>query len=206
MNLLFINACVRGEKSRTLELARFYINSYIEKHPGDWFVTELDLNSLDVKIQDRDELDRRESLMKSAAWDDPMFDLAKQFMSADYIVIGAPYWDLQFPALLKIYLERISVSDLTFVYDEHGVPHGQCRAKEAAYVMTAGGYTGIPTADGHIESMNYGYEYVYGLFTNLFSFEDVKLIKAEGLDIVGNDYRAILDDTMRAIQEEKSEK
>ena len=49
-----------------------------------------------------------------------MFDLAKQLISADHVVIGAPYWDLSFPARLKIYLERCSVDKLTFLYDENG--------------------------------------------------------------------------------------
>ena len=39
-----------------------------------------------------------------------MFDLASQFQQADEIVIAAPYWDLSFPAILKLYLENIYVT------------------------------------------------------------------------------------------------
>ena len=32
-NLLFINACVRGERSRTLKLARRFLDAYRAAHP-----------------------------------------------------------------------------------------------------------------------------------------------------------------------------
>ena len=37
---------------------------------------------------------------------------------ADEIVIGAPYWDLSFPAALKVYIEHVSVCDIAFHYTE----------------------------------------------------------------------------------------
>lgn len=188
--LLFINACVRKDESRTLKLSKAYIDKFIERSKDEYEVKNLELNDLNIKIQDRDELEKREKLIADGNFNDEMFDLAKEFMNADHVVIGAPFWDLQFPALLKIYLERISVTYLTFVYDEMGIPHGQCKAKEAAYVMTAGGYS---------EGMNYGYEYVKGLFTKLFSFDDVKLISAEGLDIFGNNPDEILREAIEKI-------
>ena len=33
--VLFVNACVRGEKSRTQQLARRFLEVYAAKHPGD---------------------------------------------------------------------------------------------------------------------------------------------------------------------------
>ena len=41
-NLLFINACVRGERSRTLKLARRFLEAYRAGHP-DTVITERDL-------------------------------------------------------------------------------------------------------------------------------------------------------------------
>ena len=40
--LLFVNACVRGARSRTLALARHFLTEYEKSHPGDR-VTELNL-------------------------------------------------------------------------------------------------------------------------------------------------------------------
>ena len=33
--LLFVNACVRGARSRTLALARHFLTEYEKSHPGD---------------------------------------------------------------------------------------------------------------------------------------------------------------------------
>ena len=52
-------------------------------------------------------LKKRTALIESGDYSDRMFDYAKQFASADTIVIAAPYWDLSFPALLKTYFENI---------------------------------------------------------------------------------------------------
>ena len=40
--LLFVNACVRGARSRTLALARHFLTEYEKSHPGDR-VTERNL-------------------------------------------------------------------------------------------------------------------------------------------------------------------
>lgn len=42
-----------------------------------------------------------------------MFKYAKQFAEADEIVIAAPYWDLAFPATVRIYFEAITVTGIT---------------------------------------------------------------------------------------------
>ncbi len=112
-----------------------------------------------------------------------MFDYAKQFASADTIVIAAPYWDLSFPALLKTYFENIYITGIVSEYDENGLPHGLCRANELYYVTTAGGPYD-PT---------YSYGYVESLAKNFFGIPTTHLVKAEMLDIVGNDAEEILD-------------
>jgi len=119
---------------------------------------------------------------------DHMFDFARQFVEADHIVIGAPYWDLQFPAVLKIYLERISIPDLTYVYDETGIPKGKSKIEGGVYVMTAGGFT---------TGMNFGYDYVNGLFEHLFVLPKLSLVKAEGIDIAGANAYTILNEAKK---------
>lgn len=57
---------------------------------------------------------------------------------ADVILVGAPYWEYQFPALLRCYVEHISVSGLTFAYGEDGRPHGLCKGDRLFYLTTAG--------------------------------------------------------------------
>ena len=188
--LLFINACIRGQRSRTLRLCKKYISTFLAWHT-DYEWEEVVLNDLPLKPQNREELDKRDAFIEAGDFSDPMFDLARQFMEADHIVIGAPYWDLEFPSLLKIYFERVSVSELTYhFFGDHVDAH--TKAERAVYITTAGGYT---------IGKNFGYEYAQGLFSFLFGINRMDLVKAEGLDIEGADIEAILSQAMKEAEE-----
>ena len=132
---------------------------------------------------DAERLHLRDELLALKRYDHPMFCLAKQFAAADTIVIAAPYWDLAFPAKVRAYLEEISVSGITFRYGENGIPQGLCKAKKLIYVTTAGG----PIIQ------NFGFEYVKALAQGFYGIGEVSLVKAEGLDIWGNDPAKILE-------------
>ena len=172
---LYINCCAR-EESRTNRLAR----AVLQKLGGDF--TELKLYEANLKPLDRDTMNKRTALIERGDYSDPMFDYAKQFASADTIVIAAPYWDLSFPATLKIYIENIYVTGIVSAYDESGMPVGLCKAKELYYVTTAGG----PYDPA------YSYGYVESLAKSFFGIPVTHLVKAEMLDIVGNDAEEIL--------------
>ncbi|MBR4410673.1 MAG: NAD(P)H-dependent oxidoreductase [Firmicutes bacterium] len=184
MKVLFVNACMRGEKSRTLTLCRDYLQKLKEKYP-EAVMEEVDLNQLEIELQTGDVLEHRDELRHADRFDDGMFDLAKQLIAADHVVIGAPYWDLSFPAALKNYLERCSVDKLTFIYNEHGAPVGQCRAEALTYITTSGGFIG---------ELNFGFDYVKGLGSVLFGIEKFYFASAEGLDIVGVDVDSKLEE------------
>ncbi len=172
---LYINCCAR-EESRTNRLAR----AVLQKLGGDF--TELKLYEANLKPLDRDTMNKRTALIERGDYSDPMFDYAKQFASAGTIVIAAPYWDLSFPATLKIYIENIYVTGIVSAYDESGMPVGLCKAKELYYVTTAGG----PYDPA------YSYGYVESLAKSFFGIPVTHLVKAEMLDIVGNDAEEIL--------------
>lgn len=119
--VLYINACARSE-SRTDRIAR----ALLERLGG--LQEEVKLAEMDLQ-----------PLSEEADYTDAMFDLERQFQQADEIVIAAPYWDLSFPAILKLYLENIYVTGLVSEYTETGRPHGLCLAGKLWYVTTAGG-------------------------------------------------------------------
>lgn len=56
---------------------------------------------------------------------------------ADAIVLAAPLWDLSFPALLKVYIENVSVEGITFGCGAAGC-YGICRAQRMAFLTTRG--------------------------------------------------------------------
>ena len=133
--ILFINACVR-ENSRTLELAK----RVLKKLSGE--IKEVNLYTMELYPLDLRGMEVREYASRSKDFSDSIFRLAKQFASAESIVIAAPYWDLMFPAVLKTYLENISVAGITFYYGSDGIPVGLCKAKKLYFITTAGGYIG----------------------------------------------------------------
>ena len=179
--ILFINTCVRTE-SRTSRLAR-KILGLLKGH-----ITEIDIANeiatgniapLDDKfIRFRMECSARRE------FSDMRFRCARMFAEADVIIIAAPYWDLSFPAALKIFLENVCVDQLTFKYSEKGYPIGLCKAKDIAYISTSGG----PIYG------DYGAGYVKNLCGSLLGISNFHLIQAENLDIYGNDPEKILED------------
>ena len=152
----------------------------MQKLGGDF--TELNLYEVNLKPLDKKTLNKRTALIEQGDYSDPIFDYAKQFASADSIVIAAPYWDLSFPATLKTYIENIYVTGIVSEYDENGMPRDLCKAQELYYVTTAGGPYD-PT---------YSYGYIESLAKNFFGIPTTHLVKAEMLDIVGNDAEEIL--------------
>ena len=96
--ILFVDVCVRGEHSRTRELAECYLK--------DREFTRLALAEENIKPLDKSRLEKRQKLIGKGDFSNEIFKYAKQFAEAEEIVITAPYWDLSFPALLKIYIEK----------------------------------------------------------------------------------------------------
>ena len=168
-NILYINACCR-ENSRTDELAEHLLTCL------DGKVQTVRLYEENICPLDAEFLEKRDSLLKNVMTEDKMFALAKQFASADTIVIAAPYWDLMFPSILKVYLENITVCGITFRYSEKGIPQSLCKAKKLCYVTTAGGFIG---------ENNFGFDYVKALAKGFFGIDNVSFVSAEGLDIYG---------------------
>lgn len=183
MKFLFVNACIRGEDSRTYQLCRDYIEKFKEaKKNEDWTLEEVNLNDMDLQPLNKERLANRDRLAREKKFADQEFDLARQIIEADHILIGAPYWDLAFPAKLKIYIERCSVTGLTFIYSPEGIPEGQCRAKSLSYVTTSG---------SAIKDFNFGYEYIKGICA-LFGIKKTYFASAEELDIIGKDVPKIM--------------
>ena len=185
MSTLFVNACVRPE-SRTLKLAKHVLEKL-----GDY--TEVNLEKENIQPLNLDTLQQRDTLLNAKDFDAPMLKYAKQFAAADTVVIAAPYWDLSFPAMLKNYIEAVTVNGITFTYSEEGFPVSLNNIKKVVYVTTAGG----PTTH-----MDFGCEYVTGVCRNLYRIEDIKCFKAEMLDVIGFDAEEILAKTIEIIDAE----
>lgn len=181
--LLFVDACVRGEKSRTRKLAEAFLTDYSRKHP-DCVITRRDLCADRLQPQYPEVLAERDALWAAGEWAHPVFEPARQFAAADRIVLAAPFWDLSFPAVLSIYLERISVADITFGYSEKGEMLGLCRAKKLLLITTRGGYY----AGGRLEMGTRRLE----ALCSMYGIPELCCLDAEGMDDDRNDPAALL--------------
>lgn len=174
--ILFINACVRTE-SRTRQLTEKLLLKLNRSYE------EVRLHEIAFPVADEDFLNMRDRLIAERDFENPLFDLARQFSESEIIVIAAPYWDLSFPAALKQYFEQINVVGITFKYTEDGIPVGLCKARRLYYVTTAGG-SYVPE--------EFGFGYIKALSQGFYGIQEVRKIEAAGLDLVGADVSAIM--------------
>lgn len=184
--VLFVNACVRGEKSRTLKLARRFLEVYQAEHPQH-VITECDLCRERFQPQYPEILAERDALWSAGQLDHLMFAPARQFAAAGRIVIAAPFWDLNYPAILKIYLERISVADITFGYNEKGEMVGLCRAEDMVFITTRGG----AYREAGLDWMEMGARHLEALCA-MYGVGRFQCLAVEGLDDVRRDQAAMM--------------
>lgn len=186
MNALFVNACVR-EASRTGRLCEAYIKEHWSGQ--DTVVKEVELIKEPLLPLNRERLLQRDRDIADGNLSGAAYRYAREFAGAQEILIGAPYWDCSFPALLKIYLEQVCVNGITFGYGEDGRPVRFCACDRLIVITTAGGYL----------SENNALEQYWKEMCVLFGIPGLCLYKAEGLDVQGNDPQEILCRTEEAM-------
>ena len=170
--VLFVDCCIRRGESRSRQLADHFL-AEIQK-TGEYEIETLCLMDENLSYFSEGFFLQREALLAEGKLDHPRFRYAHQFAEADKIVIAAPFWDLSFPALLKVYIENLCVDSITFHTDEHGL-HGLCKADHMVFLTARGAfYEDSPLEQGsrYLEQM-----------AGFFGIEKYDCVAAEGLDI-----------------------
>lgn len=185
MKILFVDACARKE-SRTRRMAERFLDGM----KGD--IVHLNLYEEDIRPLDEEDTVIREKMVAEGKNNLRLTGYARQFALADMIVFAAPYWDLSFPSILKVYMEAVNVSGITFRYSEEGYPISMCSAKTMVYLTSAGG----PVID---DSFCFGY--IESLCRNFYGISESYLVKAENLDVIGADTDGILEEAFEKIDE-----
>lgn len=171
-NVLFVDCCIRRELSRTKVLADAAL-AVLEARE-DVSVTKLCLMDEPLQYFSEGFFAQRERLLAAGEREHPRFRYAQQFAAADAIVIAAPFWDLAFPALLKVYIENVSVEGITFGCNESGC-FGTCQAERMLFLTTRGG-----SYDGAPDEM--GARYLAAL-CGFFGIPQFDCVAADGLDL-----------------------
>ena len=128
-SLVYVDACVRGEESRTRRIAE----PLIRKLSNRYEITKYELNKLPITIVKEDLIRQR----VNGNYDPMALSWAETIRDADRIVIAAPFWDMSYPAVLKNFLELCSVLNVTFTSDDK-ICHGNCKAEKLLYITTRG--------------------------------------------------------------------
>ena len=140
--LVYINACIRGEESRTGKLAGELLKVLGERYEID----EINISNMNLCCITSDEFKKRtqEGLPKEE------IKYGNIITNADRIVVAAPFWDMSFPAVLKVFIEHMCAPGLTFKYNPDGSNQGICKAEKMLYITTRGSFTetGSPLDQG----------------------------------------------------------
>lgn len=168
--ILVADCCIRGEKSRT----KLLLDALLLALTPEAEIEYLTLDREELRPLTGEFFEEREQLLAEGRLDHPRFRYAHQFAQADEIVIAAPFWDLSFPALLKIYIENLCVDGITFT-SEHGGLRGLCRAKHLVYITSRGGiFTDSPLEMGsrYMDAMH-----------SFFGIDNYRCLAMDGMDM-----------------------
>ena len=187
-----INGCIRGKESRSWMLAEEFLKKIKEHAPADMEYTQLNLADMNLRPLTGEFFEERQALLEEGNLEHPRFDYAHQFAQADRIVIAAPFWDLGIPAILKIYIENISLDGITFGCNENGM-YGMCKAKDMLFLTTRGGVYG----NGPMEQ---GARYLEAL-CEMFGISEFRCICAEGIDSMPDQAERIMRQALEEAEE-----
>lgn len=192
--VLYIKANIKAEgQSRTFKISDAFIEEYKKNNPNDEIIT-LDLYKENINFLKAEDLGAVFGPKDEESKNHPILKYAYQFAQADKYIIAAPMWNLNIPAILKAYIDYISVTGITFKYTANG-PVGLCEGKKAVHIVSRGGaYSEAPGA-----SFEMGDKYLRTIF-GFFGITDFTTIAAEKLDVIGEDVQGIVQRTIEEAQ------
>ncbi|MBP5446382.1 MAG: NAD(P)H-dependent oxidoreductase [Acholeplasmatales bacterium] len=185
--ILFINSCYNEEKSRTIYLA----NKLFEKFDIDskFDFEEIKLKDLHLLPLSEEKLKVRFDLANKKLFDMEMLTYSKKILSADVVVIAAPFYDFSYPSILKLFIENVSMPNLMYTYTKDGF-EGFARGRKFIYITTRG--SELP------DSEDFGYLNLDRMF-KLFGFKESQLISFGGTDFY-EDPKNKIDELVKTIK------
>jgi FMN-dependent NADH-azoreductase len=193
--VLYIKANAKAEgESRTFRISDRFITEYKAQNPDDEIIT-LDLYKEGIDFLPVGQLNELHRPAPGEGRNHPILKYAFQFLEADKYVIAEPFWNLSIPAILKAYIDYITVTGITFMYTANG-PVGLCQGKKAVNIVSRGGvYSTEPAA-----SFEMGDRYLRTLL-GFLGITDFTTISADGLDVIGNDVDSIVEKAIESAKE-----
>lgn len=136
--VLYIKANIKPEgQSRTFKISDEFVEEYKKNNPNDEIII-LDLYKENIDFLRPEDLEKLFIPKDEESKNHPKLKYAYQFAEVEKYIIAAPMWNLSIPAILKAYIDYVSVSGITFKYTEQG-PIGLLNNKKAVHIVSRGG-------------------------------------------------------------------
>lgn len=197
--VLYIKANVKPEgASRTFKISDSFVEAYKKQNPQDEVII-LDLYMENIKFLTEDDLGAVFGAKNEESKNHHILKYAYQFAEADKYVIAAPMWNLGSPAILKAYIDYVSVTGITFKYTAEG-PVGLCHGKKAVHITSRGG----EYSEDAGAAFEMGDRYLRTIF-GFFGITDFTTIAAEKLDVIGEDVEGIVKNAIGKAEQKAME-
>ena len=167
MKLLHLDSSALGANSVTRELSAAVVGRWQDAHAG------LTVEYRDLDSHPIPHLTGRSLAQADAAEAADAAAVMEQFLAADVVVIGTPFYNFGIPSTLKAWIDRIAVAGKTFMYDENG-PHGLAGGKRLIIVSGRGGIYGDASPADFQETY---LRHVFGFL----GITDIEIVRAEGV-------------------------
>lgn len=181
MQILHIDSAITGNNSITRELTADILANLQQAH-REAKVDYLDLavnapshlsaQSLGFRTgqEAATEIERQENAISEA--------LVTQFLAADVIIVGAPFYNFTIPTQLKAWLDRIAQAGRTFKYTATG-PVGLAGDKKVIIASARGGAYSTSAAGQAMEHQESYLKVIFGFM----GVTDVTIVRAEGVSM-----------------------
>ena len=169
--IIYVNAIIRKDESRTKRLADGIISSIKDEVE----LKEINLNEL--PLNPYNEVTYEDKVNNGT--EELFYNLSKEIAECDGLIIASPFWDMSFPSLLKSFLEKISLFDVMFVSDDKRCV-GIAKCPFMYYIVTRG----MDIEDG--DELEQGTPYLKALCW-LWGIKIFKVTSASNFDYLPSD-------------------
>ena len=188
LKLLHIDAAITGENSVSRALTAQIVAAWKTAHPH----TEVEYLDLVANAPAHFTMDamcprtgQTDGLTTAQVAENAVSEqLVRQFLSADVVVIGAPFYNFGIPSQLKAWIDRIAQPGRTFQYTANG-PEGLAKGKK---VIVASARGGVYSTSPQGQAMEHQESYLQTVL-GFFGITDVEFVRAEGV-AMGDDAKA----------------
>ena len=171
--IFYVDACLRTG-SNTKKIADAIIAKLAERYE----IETVRLSENTFPIVNNDILNDRANGIVPEEY----VEMAKKLAAADRLVIAAPFWDMSFPSALKVFLENMSLFNVTFGSNEKEC-YGLCKAEKVLYITTRG--MNINTGDALEQATPY-----IKAIGKLWGLGELHVISAQNMDYSTEEQKA----------------